>query len=908
MNSSNYNRQSNRPHYFKQRSTNSSETNAQPQQDYHHQQQHQKQPQKNNKKRTNQRPNSSQSSHQQHQLKTKQTEPQQKPQQHIRSEILIDQLMKFQLECMVCCHKIKDDKSVWSCLTCFHIFHLYCIKKWANSPAAKINADETAWRCPGCQTINEKVPNKYTCFCGKKTNPDLNKNNENKPYHLRQLPHTCGQICGKPLAKPNDSLDSSLICKHTCALFCHPGPCQPCDAFVTRTCNCGQAKFQVKCSSLRVPECTTPCSRTLNCFKHKCEQICHADECKPCSIEIEQECFSHGEKRTVLCSASTHENQSYSCAKPCDKQLKCGKHKCEQVCHEGECKPCPLLPSKLLHCPCGNTPIRELLLKNKLIRTQCTDPVPTCDKTCNKLLHADNDNNLHFCVAKCHLEKCPPCKKQINVKCRCGKETDLIECSLNQGEKLCNRRCHKKKLCGRHQCNEICCDDKDHFCTIICNRQLDCGKHKCEELCHKGPCPRCLVASFEERICECGQTVQYPPIRCGTKPLECTHVCTRQHDCLHPVNHSCHWEEKCPPCSYLTSKMCMGNHELRHNIPCHMKDVSCGCQCGKQLVTCEHKCIKTCHKGICMSDREKCTQQCLKQRPHCEHQCGEPCHTDNPCPDTICQAVIQAKCKCGLKTKQIKCNQRMYDSSAVIFENLASELKEMLSCKSIDISSFRNSDLMKKKHELDCDEECIIAERNKSLAQALQINFNAEKPKQVIYSEFLKNFAREDPSFAIDIEKRFEQIVKEMKLSFKVSKKMFSLPDMKSHERRFVHELGAFYGFETASQDPEPFRNVCIFAFRDKCNVPSSTLMQEIRGKQMSSMPRISSLKQMNQASAALNPVQSNLKVLYPSEPEMISVSSSFAGLSDEMGEAESGAKMISKKSEKVIDYFDITD
>ena len=35
--------------------------------------------------------------------------------------------------------------------------------------------------------------------------------------------------------------------------------------------------------------------------------------------------------------------------------------------------------------------------------------------------------------------------------------------------------------------------------------------------------------------------------------------------------------------------------KVRHNIPCHVTDVSCGKPCGKQL-SCGHKCAKICHK------------------------------------------------------------------------------------------------------------------------------------------------------------------------------------------------------------------------------------------------------------------------------------------------------------------------
>ena len=79
-----------------------------------------------------------------------------------RSEILIEQIKKNKCECMVCCQNIRSDKAVWSCSVCFHIFHLYCIKKWANSPSAKIEETSDKWRCPGCQTIHDLVPSKYT--------------------------------------------------------------------------------------------------------------------------------------------------------------------------------------------------------------------------------------------------------------------------------------------------------------------------------------------------------------------------------------------------------------------------------------------------------------------------------------------------------------------------------------------------------------------------------------------------------------------------------------------------------------------------------------------------------------------------------------------------------------------------
>jgi transcriptional repressor NF-X1 len=155
----------------------------------------------------------------------------------------------------------------------------------------------------------------------------------------------------------------------------------------------------------------------------------------------------------------------------------------------------------------------------------------------------------------------------------------------------------------------------------------------------------------------------------------------------------------------------MGNHELRHNVYCYMKDISCGKPCNKQLPGCNHKCIRTCHKNDCIdltaaaneNNNDEtvtaCMQPCQKERPHCTHICAAPCHSNTPCPDTVCQAMVTVKCKCGFKSKQIKCLQRMYDTGQVVFENLACEIKEMLSCRSIDVSTFKNTQMLKKKHE-----------------------------------------------------------------------------------------------------------------------------------------------------------------------------------------------------------------
>lgn len=52
----------------------------------------------------------------------------------LQSDVLSQQLFTGQYECMVCCDRVRVKDPVWSCSTCYHIFHLKCIKKWAKIP------------------------------------------------------------------------------------------------------------------------------------------------------------------------------------------------------------------------------------------------------------------------------------------------------------------------------------------------------------------------------------------------------------------------------------------------------------------------------------------------------------------------------------------------------------------------------------------------------------------------------------------------------------------------------------------------------------------------------------------------------------------------------------------------------
>lgn len=227
----------------------------------------------------------------------------------------------------------------------------------------------------------------------------------------------------------------------------------------------------------------------------------------------------------------------------------------------------------------------------------------------------------------------------------------------------------------------MCCIDIDHICPLICNHTLTCGLHRCQETCHRGRCPPCWRTSFQELYCECGSSVLYPPVACGTRPPPCSKQCSKRRECGHEVNHTCH-TGACPPCTVLTRVWCYGKHEARNTIPCHQGEFSCGLNCAKEMSCGRHKCIKPCHRGPCP---DPCTQPCAVLREACGHPCNAPCH-DLPCPDTPCRAIVKVSCECGLRTSTRVCMDLVSEYQSIALGQLASKMAEIQRGQTVDIS------------------------------------------------------------------------------------------------------------------------------------------------------------------------------------------------------------------------------
>ncbi|KAG9065238.1 FKBP12-associated protein [Linnemannia hyalina] len=507
--------------------------------------------------------------------------------------------------------------------------------------------------------------------------------------------------------------------------------------------------------------------------------------------------------------------------------LACGHHECTKPCHpqDSELGECSARPEVVKTCPCGSKPI-ETAMKGK-IRTSCLDPIPSCGGVCKKPLNCG-----HRCMQKCHLGACAPCKVPVTVNCRCGSSQVQRICSDMglYGDELptCDRPCRGLRACGKHQCINRCCPAKSqpkgkkgdlaaleaHICTLTCGKKLQCGVHTCEMLCHKGHCNPCMNASFDELSCACGRTVVYPPIPCGTPIPKCRYTCTRTRACGHASlsNHPCHPDgEPCPPCIMLVAKQCMCRKSKMPNVPCYKSNPSCGKVCGKRLDCNLHNCNKSCHAGECIiPPTDVCNQPCPKPRKSCGHRCGAACHGDTPCPeDTPCPVIIPSSCKCGHLSMDSACNATA--------DNPWDGKPKMIKC----------------------NDYCLIAERNKRVALALDIEEKGEPgPRIPEFDSYVLDYATANMEFTLKIEKQLAEWVAD------TSKPILYFQPMKGHRRKFVHELAAHYNIVSESVDVEPYRSVTIRR-QPNTSVPDLLTSQACRQKRPTSSASTNSVEQL---------------------------------------------------------------
>lgn len=572
-----------------------------------------------------------------------------------------------------------------TCWTVFHLGCIKTWSKNEGAAVQPHNAAETEhpavkqWRCPGCNLPKQVLPSSYTCWCAKEINP---KTIHGLPPHScgqtcgrkrefpKPCPHPCDLLCHAGPCPPCRSMGPQQICfcgkqstsrrctetdydsgwscgeicgdlmacgEHTCPRPCHEGLCGACNVEVECKCYCGKIERKMRCSEKEAEkesfgwtgffDCQQICENLFDCGQHRCQKTCHTQDERPphCprSVDLISTCPCGKTKIGLLLETPRKSctDPIPRCGRQCEKFLPCG-HRCEQVCHSGDCPPCLRMVS--IPCRCGRNTFESVC------QSELADP-PQCSRVCKATLN-------------------------------CGRhECGEICCS---GEhKAAERLATKRKLKPLGQVARKVDDgiEPEHICTRICGKSLKCRNHTCPELCHKGPCNSCKEAIFDDITCHCGRTVIQAPIPCGTRPPPCNFPCQRPKSCDHPNDHNCHSDDlNCPNCPYLTEKACLCGKKTLKNQPCWRMDVFCGLICGKPLKCGSHTCQKLCHRpGECEDDSNPCQQMCGKPKRTCGHPCERTCHAPSACKeDKPCSSKIIITCDCQRKKEEVKCNAK----------------------------------------------------------------------------------------------------------------------------------------------------------------------------------------------------------------------------------------------------------
>ncbi|KAG6549717.1 hypothetical protein Mapa_008697 [Marchantia paleacea] len=767
---------------------------------------------------------------------------------------LEERLTRGTIECMICYDMVGRSSPMWSCGSCYAIFHLNCIKRWARAPTSTDLSVSSAnhslegnWRCPGCQAVELITARdlRYNCFCGQVDNPSVD-------HYL--TPHSCGGPCKKPLDR-----SKTKRCNHYCTMQCHPGPCPPCSAVApSECCPCGKKTFTRRCGEQKaISSCGDVCGRKLSCGRHSCSRICHEGSCELCKVDVNTQCFCGKKHETMSCGAVEiqgnvdFERGILSCGGRCSKILSCGNHECQEKCHPGPCGECEVSPAMLQTCPCGKKKLQELVGTGRP-RIKCTDPVPTCGQGCCKVLPC----KVHVCRDLCHSGPCPPCRVPVEQKCRCGSSSRSVACHVSQGNPfvgeeteglfLCERKCGQKKSCGRHRCNNRCCpsttngaslqdtSDRDpHDCFLACGKKLRCRQHNCQERCHSGHCPPCLESIFTELSCACGKTCIPPPVPCGTPLPSCQEPCSFRQPCGHLATHLCHFGD-CPPCTVPVTKECVGNHVLLRGVPCGSRDIKCNKLCGKTRQCGLHACARACHVPPCdnvedgnargvKTVKHSCGQPCGAPRRDCSHTCSLTCHPSAPCPDNRCKVVVTITCGCGRISGDVPCDaggsstSRASAETEMILSRLPAPLQPIT-------QSSERTPLGQRK--LSCDDECGKLEKKRLLADAFGVELSGDFTSGdagALGSEMLTEMLRRDPQWVLAVEERFRSLLLGPKVA---NLKVHVFCPMAKEKREVIYQLAERWSLTVSSAGREP-RRFPIVHVNNKSKVPYTRMLSK---------------------------------------------------------------------------------
>ncbi|CAK7563216.1 MAG: FKBP12-associated protein [Sporothrix epigloea] len=560
-------------------------------------------------------------------------------------------------DCPICLAPVTRACQIWSCTMCYHVTHFDCVESWLDQAITEqvspLPVDQI--RCPACnKSAALSVPARAlaftpsageellddaaaieawsyfffslkSCWCeankaplsqilrkrghgrrGRGGRGRLTGRGPNSPSPMSLPPHSCGRVCGRPRGPDG--------CEHSCMHVCHAGPCPPCSEMGSLSaCLCGGETRLRPCNApdaRKLWSCGKPCNRKLNCGEHKCQALCHSGDCAPCAVPVLSKCFCGKQQQNMPCSTRQPPRPSYS------------------VFSES--------PSAF-------------------------DGVFACNNVCKRAF----DCGIHTCSEPCHAQDaavphCPASPDRI-THCPCGK-TRLAD--------------ERANLPPRTACTDLV-----PTCGQICGKaHASCG-HTCAQLCHTGPCPPCAVVVNQTCACEttsaplrCSDAEARADLRCDT-PCRTTLGC-KQHRCKAIC---CPGKPKAAALTAALRAEKRGPRGTRQqqqqssNTSNVVEEHQCQRPCSRLQKCGKHVCPLPCHSGPCPScvayelDDMQCSCGhvlveapflCGTPVPVCDLDCPRPmvcghppvphrCHDDTETPCPRCPRLVSKSCLCG---------------------------------------------------------------------------------------------------------------------------------------------------------------------------------------------------------------------------------------------------------------------
>jgi hypothetical protein len=130
---------------------------------------------------------------------------------------------------------------------------------------------------------------------------------------------------------------------------------------------------------------------------------------------------------------------------------------------------------------------------------------------------------------------------------------------------------------------------------------------------------------------------------------------------------------------------------------------------------------------------------------------------------------------------------------------------------------------------IECDAECKIQQRNKQLAQALEIDqATVSSEPDIVYPESVVRFAQDNPQLAVYVETNLRRMCHELDESGD-KKVEYKLNPMNKNQRQFVHELSDLYSIYSTGRDIAPNRFIFLVADKGKSSIPPNSLVKMLR-------------------------------------------------------------------------------